>query len=378
MFAIMGFSAIGFQRLDVETDFSKNFRESSPIVRSLTFFEDKMGGAGTWEVNFPAPKKLDSQYLKHVEELARLLREEFVRNGEGEITKVVAITDALKEIPPPVVRLVLKQKMTIDERLEMMAKFQPEFTQSLYHPDQGRMRIVLRSREQQQSAVKLLLITRVESVVAKWWAENDDLSREFPNAKPKATGLYVLLAFLIDNLLKDQLVSFGLAALGITSMMMIAFRSSLIGIASLIPNLFPILLVIGGMGWLGVPINIATAMIASVSMGLTVDSSIHYISGYRRARLAGLSVDEALQQTQGQVGRALMFANLALIVGFSVLTLSHFIPLVYFGVLVSVAMAGGLVGNLVLLPLLLGWIDRNQQVTEVSSSPDEIKNEQTD
>ena len=97
------------------------------------------------------------------------------------------------------------------------------------------------------------------------------------------------------------------------------------------------MLVIGVMGWLGLPINIATAMIASVSMGLTVDSSIHYISGYRRARQAGLGVVESLRETHRGVGRALVFANLALIVGFSVLTQSHFIPLIYFGILVSVS-----------------------------------------
>jgi len=158
--------------------------------------------------------------------------------------------------------------------------------------------------------------------------------------------------------LRDQLVSFALAAVGISLMMMVAFHSVRIGLISLIPNLFPIVLVIGTMGWIGLPINIATAMIASVSMGLTVDSSIHYISGYRRARKRGSDVTQALRETHRGVGRALVFANVALIVGFSVLTLSHFIPLIYFGILVSVAMFGGLMGNLFLLPMLLRWVDK--------------------
>ena len=111
------------------------------------------------------------------------------------------------------------------------------------------------------------------------------------------------------------------------------------------------------MGWIGLPINIATAMIASVSMGLTVDSSIHYLAGYTQARRRGLSFAAALKETHQGVGLALVFANLALVAGFSVLALSHFIPLVYFGILVSVAMIGGLMGNLVLLPLLLRLVD---------------------
>jgi predicted RND superfamily exporter protein len=115
----------------------------------------------------------------------------------------------------------------------------------------------------------------------------------------------------------------------------------------------PILLVIGGMGWAGIPINIGTAMIASVSLGLTIDSTIHYLNGYTRRKRAGATHLEAMSATHAEVGRALTFANVALIIGFTVLSLSQFIPLVYFGVLVSVAMLGGLICNLVLLPALL-------------------------
>jgi uncharacterized protein len=94
-------------------------------------------------------------------------------------------------------------------------------------------------------------------------------------------------------------------------------------------------------------------------MGLTIDSSIHYLAGYRRSRRAGATVAEALRRTHQDTGLALVWANVALVLGFSVLTLSHFIPLVYFGVLVSVAMIGGLIGNLILLPLLIRWVDHD-------------------
>jgi predicted RND superfamily exporter protein len=71
----------------------------------------------------------------------------------------------------------------------------------------------------------------------------------------------------------------------------------------------------------------------------------------------GLDFSGALHATQHEIGRALIYSNFALILGFLVLTLSHFIPLVYFGLLVSVAMLGGLAGNLVLLPLLIRATD---------------------
>ncbi len=163
----------------------------------------------------------------------------------------------------------------------------------------------------------------------------------------------MLLAFLIESLLGDQWTSSIIAATVLVLMMAAAFRSFYVGWISLAPNLLPIVLVLGTMGWLGLPVNIATAMIASVSMGLTIDSTIHFLAGLRFQESRGLPFREALREAMRSVGSALVFANLALILGFLALCVSNFIPLVYFGALVGIAMFGGLVGNLVLLPALL-------------------------
>ena len=139
-------------------------------------------------------------------------------------------------------------------------------------------------------------------------------------------------------------------------MMSLAFRSLKIGILSIIPNVLPILVLIGGMSWLDIPINIGTAMIASVSMGLTVDSTIHYLTSYLRLRREGLDHLTAAENSHGDVGLVLVLANLGLVAGFSVLILSNFVPLADFGILVSIAMVGGLVSNIFLMPVLLRWI----------------------
>ena len=95
-------------------------------------------------------------------------------------------------------------------------------------------------------------------------------------------------------------------------------------------------------------------MITSVSMGLTVDSTIHYITAFERARRT-MSVSQALHVAHAGAGRAVVFAHLALIAGFLVLTASRFVPLVYFGGLLTLSLLGGIFGDLVLLPLLLRW-----------------------
>ncbi len=192
----------------------------------------------------------------------------------------------------------------------------------------------------------------------------------------KTTGIYVLLTFLIESLLRDQVVSFVLTVIMVLIIMVLAYHSFRIGLVSLVPNIFPILLVIGAMGWINLPINVGTAMIAAVSMGLTIDASIFYLYGYRRSRNAGASVRDSLRQTHQGFGRALVFGTLALSIGFSVLGFSRFIPLVYFGVLVSLAMLGGLIGNLLLLPLLLPLVDKDGPTTAPQAALPTVSMEQ--
>jgi predicted RND superfamily exporter protein len=96
-----------------------------------------------------------------------------------------------------------------------------------------------------------------------------------------------------------------------------------------------------------------TAMIAAVSMGLSVDSSIHYIVAFRRHLATAGTCTAALETAHQTAGRAMVFSTLALIVGFLALTTSGFVPTVSFGWLSCLTLLGGLVGNLVVLPVLL-------------------------
>lgn len=343
----------GCLRLEVETDFSKNFRAGTPIVRALNFVEEHLGGAGTWEVNFPAPEELDAEFLDQVRDLTSRLRElttdprYLASDGRPALTKVLSPTDGIDLIPP-----ILGQRWQI----KALHAFQPEFLDSLYNPAAQRMRILLRAREQQSSRTKLALIARVEQIAAEVFEidPRDD-------AAPRSTGLFVLLAFLIESLLADQWISGLLASAILTAMMAVATRSLTLGFVALVPNILPIILVVGSMGWLGLPINIATAMIASVSMGLTIDSSIHFLAGLSRGRAAGLDFHTALRDTYRSVGGALIYANIALVLGFLTLTLSNFMPLVYFGALVALAMVGGLLGNLVILPVMITLLENPTQ-----------------
>jgi predicted RND superfamily exporter protein len=212
------------------------------------------------------------------------------------------------------------------------------------------MRVMLRAREQAPSAVKHDLIATVERI------GREVLDQPQAPARVRVTGVYPLLNHLVAGLMADQLNTLLCATVAVFVIMAIALRSPRLALVGLVPKLGPILMVLGAMGWLDVPIDMGTPMIASVSVGISVGFSIHYLYRFRQERLAGVSFDQALRATHRRVGSAMVFSNLALVVGFAALALSNFIPTVHFSILADVALIGGLAGNLLVLPLLLKWI----------------------
>lgn len=378
---ITAICSAGMFNLQVESDFTKNFRSGSEIVKSYAFVEENLGGAGVWDVMLPAPDKLDYDYLHRVHRLeARLNAEVIVTGEDGQhrpgLTKTLSLADAVDAIrpgifgeiviPEPIKRVMGDRAVELDRQrrnteigfaLYEMKQRVPTFFAALYandpqFKDQHWLRIMLRSRERQSSAAKQQIIERVTRIVNEAFpAETNDHGRA-----PEVTGFFVLLTYLIDSLLADQWLAFAVACAGIGLMMLVAFRNPLYALVALVPNVLPIIIVTGLLGWSGLKVNMGAAMIAAVSMGLSIDSSIHYITSFQRARREGKNVAAALGTVHQSVGRAMVFSTLALIAGFIVLCFSQFIPTVYFGALVSLTMLGGLAGNLLVLPLLLKFV----------------------
>jgi predicted RND superfamily exporter protein len=347
---LTGLALAGVGHLDVETDFTRNFRSDSQIVTAYDFVEEKLGGAGVCDIVIPAPANLDWNYLRRVRALESQIAE------EPGLTKVLSLADAVVATAPQLESWSLLRGRLIQMGLAEMRRRIPSFYAALWGQDpqereQRFLRVMLRARERQEAEQKKRLIRRLESTSRQY----------FPDAE--VTGFYVLLTHLIDSVVRDQWRAFAVALVGIGLTMVLAFRSLRLALAALVPNGLPILVVSGVMGWvswlgwLELKINMGSAMIAAVSLGLSIDSSIHYIFAFQRARRQGRSTEQAIEAAHSTVGLSMLLATLALIVGFSVLATSQFTPTVYFGCLVSLAMLGGLLGNLVILPLLLQWLE---------------------
>jgi predicted RND superfamily exporter protein len=365
---------LGSQRLERETAFTENFREGIPILRAYDFVEDQFGGAGVWDLMIPVdggetgedrpgpgragslaegerlpPRPPDPAMLAKVIEL----EQELIAQSNGQLKKAISLGDSVAAMPmvgsPKA--LARMSQFTARGAIGIMRTKMPQFVDSMYSvdPETGRtwIHVLLRAPERLGAEEKLALIKQVETTAQK----------RFPGSF--ATGYYVLLADLIESVLDDQWVTFGVASLAVLAMTLLAFRNVPLALATMIPNAIPVLVLFGAMGWLGIKTNMGAAMIAAVSVGLSIDSSIHYVMLYQYNRRRGLTMDEALEHAQDSAGRAATLSTLALIVGFATLCVSDFIPTIYFGALVSLSMIGGLLGNILVQPMLIRKLDRS-------------------
>jgi predicted RND superfamily exporter protein len=137
--------------------------------------------------------------------------------------------------------------------------------------------------------------------------------------------------------------------------MMILFRSWFAGLLSAIPLILAIAMLFGLMGYVGIPLDIVSALLSSMMIGVGVDYTIHFLWRYREERANGLSYNDAVVKTITTTGRGILFNALSVIIGFSALFISSFIPVKIFAFLVVVSISGCLLGALVLVPVLCIW-----------------------
>jgi predicted RND superfamily exporter protein len=147
--------------------------------------------------------------------------------------------------------------------------------------------------------------------------------------------------------------SLGLAVLIIFAFITLLFRSPRLGLVSVPPNLTPLVLTLAWMAASGIPLNAATVIIFSVSIGMGVDGTIHIFARVGEELRKGLDVPEALLAAARGTGRAIVLTNLSLLLGFGVMLLSAFVPVQRFGMLVGVTMFAGTFSTVIVLPALL-------------------------
>lgn len=167
------------------------------------------------------------------------------------------------------------------------------------------------------------------------------------------TGMTVMYNNMLQSLFDSQIKTLGVVFLAILIMFLILFRSLLLALIGMAPNLIAAGSVLGLMGWLGIPLDMMTITVAAITVGIAVDDTIHYIHRFKTEFAKDNDYIATMHRCHRSIGRAMFYTSLTIITGFSILVLSNFIPTIYFGLFTGFAMLMALVGALTLLPRLI-------------------------
>ncbi len=171
------------------------------------------------------------------------------------------------------------------------------------------------------------------------------------------TGLMTLLAQIFDAVIRSMMRSYAFAIAVITPLMMLLMGSLRRGLVSLVPNLLPILAVLGVTGWLDIAIDATTMMVGAMVIGIAVDDTIHFMHKFNRYFEEIGDVESAIRETLRTTGSALLFTTFVLIVGFSSFGLAGMSNMRIFGGLSAMATVVAFVADLLVTPALLTIVE---------------------
>jgi predicted RND superfamily exporter protein len=374
---IAGIGLAGLPQLSVENRFIDYYKEDTEIFQGMSLIDEKLGGTTPMDIIIDAPV-FDKANLDNTEEAfasdddffedddfgdedsADITSSSYWFNSNGllDIAEIHAYLESLPETGKVLsidtgMRMLqtLNQGEPFDDfKLAVVYKRLPDSVrQSLITPylseDGNQLRFSIRIYESDKNLKRQQLIDTIRTHLV------DELGLQ--PAQVNISGMAVLYNNLLQSLFKSQILTIGAVFIAILIMFTILFRAVRLSIATIVPNMVAAGLILGLMGWIGIPLDIMTITISAISIGIGVDDSIHYVHRFREEYAIDQDYWAAVKRSHNSIGHALYYTTVTVVLGFSILALSNFIPTIYFGLLSGLAMTTALIANLMLLPILI-------------------------
>ena len=363
-FLVIILSVFGISRLEVENSFINYFNKNTEIYKGMKLIDDELGGTTPLEIILKFPKK-ETQYQEEndaddwgAEEEGNEEKYWFTKDKIDKITSVHNYLDGL-----PQVGKVLSFSSIIEiakqlnnnkplgtlEMAVLYSKIPQSIKTEIVDPyisiKDNEARINLRIIDSQENLRRDDLINKI----------NFDLKNKIglKEDEYKIGGVLILFNNLLQSLFKSQILSLGLVMTGIFAMFVILFKNIKLSVIGVVPNFIAALLILGIIGLLGVPLDMMTITIASITIGIAVDNSIHYIYRFREEFNINKDYTKTVKVCHSTVGVAILNTSITIIFGFSILIFSKFIPTIYFGMFTGLAMLLAMIFVLTLLPCLI-------------------------
>lgn len=332
----------GATRLEVNNNVMSYFDEEASVTRAASALHERLSGIQTFSVVVTGQAGAFLQ-VANLEALQAL--QEFIQE-RGRLDKSISYADFMSVVhggldseTPGVFYLPER-----DEIVEAYMAFLDEgWLRPFVSPDFSQARIIV--RHDIGSSRELNTVVDEINRYVEIWGE--------PGLEVRVTGEAYLNNQAVDYMAEGQARSLLLMLVVILVIISLLFLRFKAGLIAMLVNLFPIVMLFGVMGWLGLPLDTGTAMVGAIAMGIAVDHTMHFMVRYQRASRKLASEDRALRLAVEIESVPIISTSLALAMGFSTLMISDFPPVARFGALSAMVMLMAVVGTFVILPLLL-------------------------
>jgi len=344
--ALLG-SGLLFVKVDSNT--IKYFDKNVEIRKSAEFTMDNLTGAMSYILLVDSGNTdgiKEPAFLKTVEKFYHDYQLKFPKD----VRHVFSLLDTIKRY-----NKIMNQKEVVPKDKNLVAQYLLLYSMGLPQGmeitdqmdfDQRKLRITVLTNIVDTSKDMAMI-----NYAKQWWSKTP--------YKLTLTGQTSMYASMQKDITDTLIYSLSLTILIVSLMMLLIFKRLKILWILLLPNLLPVVLVIGVMGWLGLTIDMGVAIAGAIIIGVAVDDTIHFLVKYFDARKRGLAMAETFDEVLHYAGRAILFTTVVLSLSFSIFMFSTFTPNQNFGVVTATALVIALIIDLLYLPALLSVADKN-------------------
>lgn len=346
----------GIFKIELDDVFVNYFDTSFKYKRDTDYLNENLTGIDTIGFAINTANKdgiYDPEYMYKVDQFSEWLR------AQDNVVHVNTITDTIKRLN--------SNMHSNDAFFERLPETKEENAQYLLLYEMSLPRgFELTNQLNLDKSMSLVTVTMnyasTQSLIgleeeATYWLEQNMPSYSYLIGSPS-----LMFAHISERNVNEMLAGTLVALLLISGILVIVLRSVKLGLISLVPNIIPAVLAFGLWGWLVGEVGLAVAVVATITLGIVVDDTVHFLSKYARSRKKqGLNPTEAIHYSFSTVGRALITTSVILISGFAILALSGFTVNSHMGILTSITIAFALMADFLLLPVLLLKLDKNKK-----------------
>jgi predicted RND superfamily exporter protein len=373
-FLVLAFSSIililsiyGLTRLKVENSFINYFDKKTEIYQGMKLIDEKLGGTTPLEIILKF-KDSDSKSNKNDDDFFQGSDSNEYKDSywftNFRVNNIVNVHQYLESLPEIGKVLSFYSILQLGEKINdnkklgplemaiLYSKLPDDIKKSIVTPyvsiENNEARISLRILDSNPNLNRKELLIKIQKDLEEKLKLNKD---EF-----KITGILVIFNNLLQSLFDSQIKTLGITFAGIFILLLILFKSLSWSIVAAIPNFTAALFILGSLGLFDIPLDMMTITIASITVGIAIDNSIHYIYRFREEFKINKNYKKTIEICHKSVGKAIVNASLTIVFGFSILIFSNFIPSIYFGVFTGLAMLTAMTLVLTLMPQLIAII----------------------